>query len=218
MMLSDRLELLLDSTFIHYAADCYQWALDSELELNALDEKHRREVLAYHRGDDYKSKAKCLVNQEYGDVLKEQKLEEITLPDLERCWYLANRVAPKDPLGIVYGWFTSHAALYIPDRFNKVIRPIEAKNRDEVLDQLFSDFMEWAERNDHLQVLSYSPSDVGYIDEIEGLFKLTVNLLTDKNNYLNRLFEKFSDGEGSVKSTEPTFGRRNTDVKFINVN
>lgn len=205
MMLIDRLELLLDSTFIHYGADCYQWALDSEIELNSLDEDHRKEVLVYHRGDDYKTKALVLVNQEYRSSLKEKNLSEISLADIERGWYLVNRITPKDPLGLIYGWFTSHAALYIPDRFDHAIRKLDAKTKTEALDVLFKEFMTWAEQNDHLRILSFKAGDTAYIDEIEGLFKMTVKTLTTKNNYLMKLFQGLGAGE------RMPYGRRSTD-------
>lgn len=205
MLLVDRLELLLDSTFIHYSADCYQWALDSEIELNALDEDHRKEVLMYHRGDNYKTKALVLVNQEYRETLTEKKLGDITLQDLERSWFLVNRMTPNDPLGLIYGWFTSHATMYIPDRFNSVIRQLEAKSKSEALDVLFRDFMIWTERNDHLRILSIQPNDTAYIDEIEGLFKLTVTHLTTKNTYLMKLFQGLEEGD------KKPYGRRSTD-------
>jgi len=208
MILIDRLELLLDSTFIHFAADCFQWALDSEIELNSLDAEHRKEVLVYHRGEDYKTKALLLVNQEYRDNIIEKKLSDIALSDLERSWYIVNRITPKDPLGLIYGWFTSHATLYIPDRFNKVLRPIEAKTKDEALDVLFKDFMIWAERNDHLRILSFKAEDAAFIDEIEGMFKSTVKLLTTKNSYLTQLFR----GLGSAKR----LGAESTDTVGIN--
>jgi len=201
MLLSERLDLLLDSTFIHFSADCYQWAVDSEVELNALDEKHRKEVLAYHRGDDYKSKATRLVNQEYGLSLTEYQLSPIDITDLERSWHIVNRVLPKDLLGIIYSWFTAHSALYIPDRFGEVIRPIEAESRDKALLSLFKDFMEWAEQNNYLSRLSFRAGEAAYIDEVEGIFKLTVKTLTVKNSYLQQIFSKFTP---TRESAEPT--------------
>lgn len=192
MLLSERLDILLDSTFIHFSADCYQWAIDSEIELNSLNEKHRKEVLAYHRGDGYKSKASRLVNQEYEESLLEHKLAPIEACDLERSWYIVNRVLPKDPLGIVYSWFTSHAALYIPDRFGESLRTLEVSSRDEALAEMFKDFMSWAEENHHLGRLSFKAGEAAYIDEIEGIFKLTVKTLTVKNSYLHQIFSNQS--------------------------
>lgn len=200
MLLSERLEILLDSTFIHFSADCYQWAIDSEVELNSLDQKHRKEVLSYHRGDDYKSKAARLVNQEYDESVKELNLAPIELADLERSWHIVNRVLPKDPLGIIYSWFTSHAALYIPDRFERVIRPIEATTHDEVATALFSDFMKWAEKNDYLGRLSFKAGDAAYIDELEGIFKLVISTLTSKNSYLHQIFKNHEQGQ--IKTSE----------------
>lgn len=204
MILTDRLELLLDSTFIHYAADCYQWALDSEIELNSLDEDHRKEVLTYHRGEDYKTKALLLVNQEYQDTLKDKHLSDITLPDLERCWYIHNRTIPRDPLGIIYSWFTAHAALYIPDRFGQVLKPITTETKDEALNWLFKEFMDWAERNDHLRILSFRSADAAYIDELEGLFKMTIKLLTTKNSYLRQIFDRMGSERPLIKGREET--------------
>ena len=189
MLLSERLDILLDSTFIHFSADCYQWAVDSEVELISMDEKHRKEVLAYHRGDDYKSKATRLVNQEYREALEEQNLGAIQLIDLDRSWHIVSRVLPKDPLGLVYSWFTSHAALYIPDRFGRVIRPLAGTTRDHIFLSLFKDFMTWAETNHHLGCLTFKAGDVAYIDEVEGVFKLTLKVLTDKNTYLSQIFK-----------------------------
>lgn len=191
MLLSERLDILLDSTFIHFSADCYQWAVDSEVELSSMNEKHRKEVLLYHRGDDYKSKATRLVNQEYNDALQEHSLAAIEIADLNRSWHIVNRVLPKDPLGLIYSWFTSHAALYISDRFGEVIRPLNAETKDKALVLLFKDFMKWAEVNDHLKSLAFKPGEAAYIDEIEGIFKLTVKVLTVKNTYLHQIFKSF---------------------------
>jgi hypothetical protein len=202
MLLSERLDILLDSTFIHFSADCFQWAVDSEVELNSLDEKHRKEVLSYHRGDDYKSKATRLVNQEYHESLSKHKLAPIELHDLERSWHIVNRVLPKDPLGMIYSWFTSHAALYIPDRFGEVIRPLEADTRDKALLLLFKDFMKWAEQNNHLSRLSFKAGEAAYIDEVEGIFKLTVKVLTVKNSYLQQIFTKFAPIRSTAVPTQ----------------
>lgn len=201
MLLSERLDVLLDSTFIHFSADCYQWAVDSEVELNSLDEKHRKEVLSYHRGDDYKSKATRLVNQEYSETLKEHGLAPIELNDLERSWYIVNRVLPKDPLGMIYSWFTSHAALYIPDRFGDVIRPLKADSRDQALILIFKDFMKWAEHNNHLSRLTFKAGEAAYIDEVEGIFKLTVKVLTVKNSYLHQIFAQFDPARATAVPT-----------------
>lgn len=190
MVLIDRLELLLDGTFIHYAADCYQWALDSENELNTLDDDYRKEVLVYYRGDDYKTKAELLVNQEYQKVLKDKGLAPIGRIDLERCWYLTNRMIPRDPLGLIYSWFSAHSTMYIPDRFGRALRPLEAANKDDALEVLFNDFMHWAEVSGNLNILSFKPGDPAYIDEIDGIFKMTVKVLTTNNAYLRQLFDR----------------------------
>ena len=207
MVLTDRLELLLDSTFIWYAADCYQWALDSEIELNSLDAEHRKEVLVYHRGEDYKTKALLLVNQEYQDVIKEKHLSDITMADLERCWHIVNRATPRDPLGLIYSWFTAHAALYIPDRFGKTLKPLVAHTPDERLTALFKDFMAWVERYDYLRILSFRSVDATYIDEVEGLFKMTVTLLTNKSSYLRQLL--YSSSTEIVEETDASASCKN---------
>lgn len=186
MINRERLELLLDNTFIHYASDCYQWALDSESELNLLNDLHRRQVNAYHRGVEYKEKATTLVNQAFKERIEEHQVGPIQAWDLERCWYLRQRAMPRDPLGVMYSWLISHVMMYIPDRHGNQLRAIE---NDELFDTLFKDFIDWCEKNSVLQTLIVKAGSPTYIDEARGLFGLVVQTSMDTNSYVGQLVQ-----------------------------
>lgn len=187
MINQHRLKLLLDNTFIHYASDCYQWALDSEAELNHLPETKRKRVTTYHRGVDYKEKATLLVNQAFKERIEEHGLGGVTTDDLERAWYLRRRVTPRDPVGLIYGWLVSHVMMYIPDRRGKKIKELLA---NEVVDGLFKDFINWCETNGEMNTLIVLPGSPTYIDETRGMFELIVTTVMDTNSYVGQLIKQ----------------------------
>jgi hypothetical protein len=186
----NRIKLLLDPHFIRFTSDCYQWSLDAESEYQALSNSKQEDVDAYRRGVSYRQTAVDLVNVEFKNTVTESKMGLITIGDLKRSWRIVSRRAPKDPLGLAYTWFITRISLYVPDRKGQVHRPMsDGLTRQEIIDTLFHQFLDWAETNNYLGALSPIPENPAFIDEIEGLFVGTIDVLTENNLYVQQIFK-----------------------------
>lgn len=189
-MINPRIKLLLDPQFIRYSADTYQWALDAEAEYRRLPLKEREDVDAYRRGASYMDTVVELVNLEFADVIKAESLGAIDEDDVYRCWQILHRQTPSDPLGLTYTWFINRISLYVPDRNGRIHRPIDSSlSRREIIDHLFRQFLTWSEDHNLLNALSPNPSTPAFIDEIEGLFGATIDVLTESNRYVQQIFK-----------------------------
>lgn len=190
-MVNSRIKLLLDPHFIRFSADCYQWALDAKAEYKELSKRDQKDVDTYRRGVSYTQTAVDLINVEFKDVLSEQNLGTLSEEDAKRSWRVVSRREPKDPLGLAYTWFVTRISLYVPDRHGQVHRPLglTTKKKSEIVDQLFHQFLDWAEENNYLGSLSPNPESPAFIDEIEGLFTTVIDVLTDSNPYVQQMFK-----------------------------
>lgn len=189
-MINLRIKLLLDPQFILFSSECYQQALDSKRIYDGLTENQRKDVDLYRRGVDYVQTAVDLINVEFKELRLEQKLGKIDLSDLVRSWRIVNRLEAVDPLGLSYMWFITRISLYVPDRKGYVHRPLPSNlKRTDIIDYLLQQFLSWAEVNNRLGALSPSPENPAFIDEIEGLFVSTIDVLTDSNTYVQQIFK-----------------------------
>lgn len=131
-MINPRIRLLLDPQFIRFSADSYQWALTADQEYHTLSPSSRADIDCYRRGVVYTDTAVELINVEFKDVLKADRLGRIVEADAKRSWLIVNRATPIDPLGLAYTWFITRISLYVPDRHGRVHRPIpESLDRGE---------------------------------------------------------------------------------------
>lgn len=202
-MINPRIRLLLDPQFIRFSSDSYQWALDADREYHELSESKQQTVDAYRRGVSYVDTAVELVNVEFKDVLVAERLGSITEADARRSWLIVHRAPPEDPLGLAYTWFITRISLYVPDRLGRVHRPIPTTlDRTGVIDHLFRQFLTWAEKNNYLGSLSPTPEHPAFIDEIEGLFTTTIDVLTASNPYVKQIFKDNDLADTLIASTE----------------
>jgi hypothetical protein len=189
-MINPRIKLLLDPHFIRFAADSYQWALDADEECRALSTSKQKEVNVYRRGVSYEQTATDLINAEFKDVCSGAGLGSIDLDDAKRSWRIVNRRQSEDPLGLAYVWFITRISLYVPDRKGHTHHKLDAKlTRNEIVSSLFRQFLNWAEASNQLGMLSPTPENPAFIDEIEGLFVATIDVLTESNPYVQQIFK-----------------------------
>lgn len=71
-----------------------------------------------------------------------------------------------------------------------------------MIDHLFRQFLSWADKNNHLTALSPTPEQPAFIDEIEGLFTTTVDVLTASNPYVQQIFKDNALAEILIASTQ----------------
>lgn len=189
-MINPRVKLLLDPNYIRFSADCYQWALDAAKEYDELPEKHQRDIDAYRRGVSYIETAIELVNVEFKDVIVKESLGRLGESDLRRSWLIIHRAPAEDPLGLSYSWFITRISLYVPDRVGRVHKPLPNDlSHDGIIEFLFRQYLTWAEQNNYLAALSPKPENPAFIDEIEGLFMSTIDVLTESNPYVKQIFK-----------------------------
>lgn len=183
------IEFILNPITIRFLATTYAWVISSEKELKDMTEEELQEIREYQRETDYVEMGVELVNRQFRDTLDALELSDFDIGDLKRSYAIQQREVPNDRLGIMYHWITSNVPLVLPDGDDHIHKPLEDySSREVICDQLFDEFIKWADKTERMIKLTQGDVDVVNIQTLRTTFVETLAVIATYNPTMKTLF------------------------------